>query len=255
MRTPLIAGNWKMNLDGAQAELLARTLSQRIGQQQAVDILVCPPFPYLPRVGTALSGSKIALGAQNCHNEWQGAFTGEVSPKMLVDCGCTWVIVGHSERRHGKPQEKDDFIHKKIVGARAAGLQVIVCIGESEAERRANQTQSVVESQLIGSLESLPVDQIARIAVAYEPVWAIGTGVNATPDQAEEVHHFIRTWLDDHFGADVAEATRILYGGSVTPANAAGLLTKPNVDGALVGGASLKADDFVGIVNAAPASS
>jgi triosephosphate isomerase len=254
MRTPFIAGNWKMNLDGAQAELLARTLVKRVGQHEGAELLICPPFPYLCRVGPIVAGSKIALGAQNCHNEWQGAFTGEVSPKMLVDCGCTWVIVGHSERRHGRPQEKDDFIHKKIVGARAAGLQVVVCIGESEAERLANQTQSVVESQLSGALGSLPVDQLPRIVIAYEPVWAIGTGLTATPDQAEEVHLFVRTWLDDHVGGDIAENMRILYGGSVNSKNAGSLLSKPNVDGALVGGASLQADEFIGIINAAPTS-
>ena len=254
MRKPLIAGNWKMNLNGSQAKGLAQALVDRVGQVDRVDIAVCPPFPYIPRVAAVLAGSKIALGAQNCHPEAKGAFTGEVSPAMLADCGCQWVIVGHSERRHGKPQEKDDFIHKKIVGAHTVGLKVILCIGESEAERRANQTQSVVESQLLGCLEVLPADKLSGVAIAYEPVWAIGTGLNATPEQAEEVHQFIRSWVSDHFSADAADATRILYGGSVNAKNAASLLGKPNVDGALVGGASLVADDFIGIINAVPAN-
>jgi triosephosphate isomerase len=253
MRKPLVAGNWKMNLSGAQAEQLAQALVARVGQVDRVQIVVCPPFPYLLRVRAVLAGSKIALGAQNCHHEAKGAFTGEVSPTMLVDCGCQWVIVGHSERRGGKVQEKDDLIRKKINAAHAAGLHVILCVGETLFERQNNETPSVIENQLVGCLEGMPADKMASVVLAYEPVWAIGTGHNATPQQAQEVQQFIRNWLDDQFGAGLAAATRVLYGGSVKPDNAGSLLTQPDVDGALVGGASLVADDFVGIINAAPA--
>jgi triosephosphate isomerase len=254
MRTPLIAGNWKMNLNGAQAKQLAQELVDRVGQQDHVEIVVCPPFPYLPRVGAVLAGSKIALGAQNCHFEAKGAYTGEVSPAMLGDCGCKWVILGHSERRGGKLQEKDDFIRKKINGAHAAGLNVILCVGETLAERQDHETQSVVEGQLVGCVEGMAAEKMAHVVIAYEPVWAIGTGHNATPQQAQEVHKFIREWLDDQFGAKIATATRILYGGSVKPDNAASLLSQPDVDGALVGGASLVANDFAGIISAASAA-
>ena len=251
MRKPFVAGNWKMNTHAAQAEQLAKALVQRLGTQDRVEVAVCPPFPYLMRVRDVLAGSKIALGAQNTHPDTRGAFTGEVSPTMLVDCGCTWVIVGHSERRH-LLGESNDFIRRKLIGALAAGLRVILCVGETLAERQVNKTNTVIETQLTGSLEGLPGDKLTRVVIAYEPVWAIGTGHNATPEQAEQVHRFIRRWLDGQFGEAAANATRILYGGSVKPDNAASLMAQPNVDGALVGGASLNADDFTAIVQAAP---
>jgi triosephosphate isomerase len=197
-----------------------------------------------------LAGSTIALGAQNTHPDNKGAFTGEVSPTMLVDCGCQWVIIGHSERRH-LLNETDDFIRRKLVGALAAGLHTILCVGETLAQRQGNQTEMIIERQLIGSLEGLASESLKRVVVAYEPVWAIGTGHNATPGQAEQVHQFIRRWLDGQFGTEGAQATRILYGGSVKPDNAASLLSQRNVDGALVGGASLNAEDFTPIVLAA----
>ncbi len=251
MRKPLVAGNWKMNTNGAQAEQLARVLVQRLGKDQQTELAVCPPFPYLTRVGAVLAGSTIALGAQNTHPDTHGAYTGEVSPTMLVDCGCQWVIVGHSERRH-LLGESNDFIRRKLVGALAVGLKTILCVGETLFQRRANQTEMIIETQLIGSLEGLSGDKLERIVIAYEPVWAIGTGHNATPDQAEQAHQFIRGWLDGQFGETASQSTRILYGGSVKPENAAGLLSQPNVDGALVGGASLDAEDFAAIATAVP---
>jgi triosephosphate isomerase len=251
MRKPFVAGNWKMNTNGAQAEEIARALVQKIGTADRVDVAVCPPFPYLNRVGAVLSGNKISLGAQNCHPDNKGAFTGEVSPTMLADCGCKWVIVGHSERRHILG-ETDDFIRKKLVGALGAGLHVILCVGETAAQQREHITESIIETQLVGVLDGLPSEELAKLVVAYEPVWAIGTGVNATPEQAEQIHGFIRDWLDGHFGAKGAHLARILYGGSVNAANAASLLSQGNIDGALVGGASLKVDEFLKIIEAAP---
>lgn len=251
MRRPFVAGNWKMNTTAASAESLATTLVQKIGKENRVEIAVCPPFPYLSCVGAKLAGSTIALGAQNCHPDNKGAFTGEVSPMMLVDSGCKWVIVGHSERRH-LLGESDDFIRRKLAGALTAKLQAILCVGETLDQRRSNQTEMVIETQLVGSLEQLPGDQLSKVVIAYEPVWAIGTGQNATPEQAEKVHLFIRGWLDGQFGEEGAQSTRIVYGGSVNTINAAaGLLRQPNVDGGLVGAASLNADDFTAIVQAA----
>jgi len=250
MRKPFVAGNWKMNLNGAGAEALALEVVRRIGQEARVDVVVCPPFPYLIRVNAVLQGSRIALGAQNVHPEQKGAFTGEVSPPMLSDCGCTWVLVGHSERRH-LIGEADDFIHRKVVGALAGGLHVVLCVGETLLQRQEHQTESVVETQLSNGLGRLSTDQLKNVLVAYEPVWAIGTGLTATPDQAERVHEFIRDWLDGYFGPEPARTTRILYGGSVDPQKAPGLMAQPNIDGLLVGGASLKPDDFAAIVGAA----
>jgi triosephosphate isomerase len=250
MRRPFAAGNWKMNTNATSAEQLAGGLAQRVGQLDSVDIAVFPPFPYLQRVQSALRGSKILLGAQDCYPEAKGAFTGEVSPAMLLDCGCQWVLVGHSERRHVLG-ETDPLLARKLTFALAASLRVILCVGEKLEQRKSNQTEAVVEAQLQGGLGTLNADQMKDIVIAYEPVWAIGTGVNATPDQAEDVHRFIRGWLGRKFGEPIAQATRIQYGGSVTAANAATLLSQPNVDGVLVGGASLLVDDFTTIVTAA----
>lgn len=249
MRKPFVAGNWKMHTLCAQAEDLAKALVQSLGSEKQIDLAVFPPFPYLMRVGAILKGSAIELGAQNTHPDTEGAYTGEVSPPMLVDCGCSWVIVGHSERRH-LLEEDDDFIRRKLTGALNVGLKVILCVGETLAQREAQQTDNVLESQLIGCLEGLATDRLAKVVIAYEPVWAIGTGRTATPDQAEQAHQFIRTWLENQLGPDTANATRILYGGSVNSQNAANLVRQPNVDGALVGGASLKADEFTAIVQA-----
>lgn len=250
MRKPFVAGNWKMHTNGAQAEQLARAVVQRLGNEDRVEIAVCPPFPYLTRVAAVLANTRVTLGAQNVYPDVKGAYTGEVSPMMLVDCGCKWVIVGHSERRH-LLGETDDFIARKLVESLQAGLHVILCVGETLAQRQANQTETIIEAQLVGSLERLTGDKLARVVIAYEPVWAIGTGHNATPEQAQQVHQFIRRWLDRQFGEKWAQSTRIMYGGSVRPDNAASILAQPDVDGALVGGASLNADDFAAIAQAA----
>jgi triosephosphate isomerase (TIM) len=194
-------------------------------------------------------GTPLTLGAQNCYTEPEGAFTGEVSPAMLLDVGCHHVILGHSERRH-KLGETDDFINRKVLAALTAGLQVILCIGETLQERQQNQTIAVLERQIAGSLAAITGDQLARVVLAYEPVWAIGTGQNATPEQAQEAHLWIRGHLAKVWNMGVAQAMTIQYGGSVKPENAASLLSQPDVDGALVGGASLKADQFLGIVKA-----
>jgi triosephosphate isomerase len=249
MRKPLIAGNWKMNLNGEQATLLARTISDQSPGYGAVDLLVCPPFVYLKTVSSVLTGGTVMLGAQNMYHEKNGAFTGEISAEMLKDCGATHVILGHSERRHILC-ESDAQVNKKTLAAHAAGLVPIVCVGETLEQREAGQTAEVIRRQVDGSLAALSADLMMATVIAYEPVWAIGTGKVATPEQAEQVHADLRKLLEDRYNAETAEAVRILYGGSVKPDNAAELLGQPNVDGALVGGASLKADDFLAIAAA-----
>jgi triosephosphate isomerase len=217
-----------------------------------VDVLVCPPFPLLIPVAKELEGSPILLGAQNVHEEPQGAFTGEVSVPMLIDAGCTHVIVGHSERRHvfGEPSDR---LARKVRAAQAGGLQVVYCVGEKIEEREAGRTEEVVSRQLEEAIGSdINLD---KLILAYEPVWAIGTGRNATPEQAQEVHAFIRLKLGGQFGPPAGDALRVLYGGSVKPANAERLMSQPDVDGALVGGACLVAEDFLGIIKGALAGS
>lgn len=252
MRTPFVVGNWKMNLDRAGAEALAKGVAEKTTSVKGVNFGICPPFPYLIGVKQQMGGSAAQLGAQNTYCEAKGAFTGEVSPAMALDCGCTWTILGHSERRL-IIGENDTLINKKVKTALAAGLKVILCIGETLEQRQGNKTEAVVEAQLAGSLEGVEADP-ARLVLAYEPVWAIGTGVVATPDQAEAVHLFIRRWLSKRYSPAIAEQMIIQYGGSVNPGNAASLMAQPNVDGLLVGGASLKADDFAAIVMAAQPS-
>lgn len=251
MRRPLVAGNWKMNLNRTAAVDLAEAVVGRAGQVPQVDLLVCPPFVYLDPVGQVLRGHRVALGAQDMYHEGNGAFTGEISAAMLRDLGCEFVILGHSERRHILG-ETDQAVAAKTTVALAAGLTPIVCVGELLSQRQAGQTTEVVRGQIAGSLAGLDADQIARIVVAYEPVWAIGTGQVATPEQAQQVHSDLRTILAERYNAAVADQVRILYGGSVKPDNAGQLLAQPDIDGALVGGASLKADDFLGIAAAAP---
>ncbi len=214
-----------------------------------VDVAVCPPSVYLHDVGAALSGSSIALGAQNMSDQAEGAFTGEVSAAMLSDLGCKYVILGHSERRQ-LFGETDASVNLKLVAALAGNLTPIVCVGETLEQREGGTTAEVIATQVRGSLAGLDAEQAGKLVIAYEPVWAIGTGKTASPEQAEEVHAQIRGLLSEMFG-DVAETIRIQYGGSVKPDNAAELLSKPNIDGALVGGASLKADSFAAIVAAA----
>lgn len=251
MRRPLIAGNWKMNLNRAEAVALAKAVAEDAGQYDWLDLAVCPPLVYLDAVGQQLRGSSVALGAQNLYHEANGAFTGETSAAMLVDVGCRYVIVGHSERRHIL-HETDADVNKKVLAALAAGLVPIVCVGELLAERELGKTSAVIRQQFEGSLAGLSAEQMGRLVIAYEPVWAIGTGKVATPQQAEEVHAELRKLLQTRYNAEVAGSVPILYGGSVKPGNAAELLGQPNVDGALVGGASLKAGDFLGIAAGAP---
>ncbi len=249
MRRTLIAGNWKMNLDRAGAVALARGIAEQTLETSDVDLLVCPPNVYLAPVAEALAGSSVALGAQNMCCEPSGAFTGEISAAMVLDCGAKYVILGHSERRHVFG-ELDQDVNKKTVAALAAGLCPIVCVGELLEEREAGKTADVIRKQIEGSLANISAEQIQSVVLAYEPVWAIGTGKVATPEQAEEVHADLRELLVECYNPQIAESVQILYGGSVKPSNAAELLAQPNIDGALVGGASLKVDDFLGIAGA-----
>jgi triosephosphate isomerase len=250
MRRPFIAGNWKMNLNRAESVSLAAEVAAGVNSLEGVDVAICPPSVYIdPVIATlgAKGSTKLAVGAQNVYFEPNGAFTGELSTSMLVDLGCRYVILGHSERRHILG-ETDAIVNKKVLASLAAGLTPIVCVGELLSEREAGQTTAVVLRQVEGSLDGLTAEQAAKLVIAYEPVWAIGTGKVATPQQAEEVHSDLRKILASRYNAEVAQAIRIQYGGSVKPSNAAELLSQPNVDGALVGGASLKAADFLGII-------
>ncbi len=250
MRPKFVAGNWKMNTTRAEAAALAGAVAAGCGNWPGVIVAVCPPFPYLDVVGRALAGSAVALGAQDVYFEKSGAFTGEVSAAMLADLGCRYAITGHSERRHILG-ETDPLIRRKVKAALAARLTPIVCVGELLSERDANETIGVVTAQVSSAIAGLNADDAARLVFAYEPVWAIGTGRHATPEQAEEVHSRIRTILADRYNASLADGTVIQYGGSVKASNAELLLRQPDVDGALVGGASLQAPEFLGILDAA----
>ncbi len=246
-----MAGNWKMNLaPDAGAALLAQLLPLVADATGAVDVVVCPPYTSLSAAAAALQGSDVGLGAQNCHWEDSGAFTGEVAPGMLLTIGCQWVILGHSERRlfFG---ETDEGVNRRTKAALAAGLRPIVCIGETLEERDAERVKDVVLGQLDRGLQGLSSEQLASVSVAYEPVWAIGTGRTATPEQAQEVHGLIRGRLRQSFGDAAADGVRIQYGGSMKPDNAAELMRQIDIDGGLIGGASLKAADFAAIANAA----
>ena len=249
MRKPLVAGNWKMNgsLESVQ-ELLSGILAG-LGEVKNAEVAVCPPYIYIPAVQQQLSGSAIPWGAQDISTEQAGAYTGEVAASMLKDFSCTYVIVGHSERRTYH-KESDELVAKKFSVARAAGLVPILCIGETLEEREAGITEQVVARQLDAVIDLEGVDALADGVIAYEPVWAIGTGKTATPEQAQEVHAFIRSRVAAKSAA-VAEGLRILYGGSMKPDNAKELIGKPDIDGGLIGGASLKAADFLGICTAA----
>jgi triosephosphate isomerase (TIM) len=253
MRRPFIAGNWKMNLDRAGAVALATEVARRAREFPGVDLAVCPPFVYLEAVNGALRNSPVGLGGQNMYHQASGAFTGEISPTMLKDVGCRYVILGHSERRHVFKESNAD-VNRKVLAALANGLTPIVCVGEQLAEREAGRTGDVIREQFEGSLAGVTAEQMRGAVIAYEPVWAIGTGKVAMPEQAEEVHAGLRKLLETRYNVDVAAAVRIQYGGSVKPDNAAELMAQPNIDGALVGGASLKAADFFGIVAGCPRS-
>lgn len=249
MRRPLIAGNWKMNTDHDAAVALAEGVAKGAAEVEGADLLVCPPSIYLEAVGKALDGSPVALGAQNMSAEANGAFTGEISSSMLTDVGAEYVILGHSERRT-LMAETDAEVNAKTLAALQAGLVPIVCVGELLEQRVAGKTGEVIAEQFAGSLAGLTAEQVVKVVIAYEPVWAIGTGKVATPEQAEEVHADLRRLLTESYNGEIADKVRILYGGSVKPGNAAELIGQENVDGALVGGASLKADDFLGIAKA-----
>lgn len=249
MRQVIVAGNWKMNTNKAEGDALVSAIKAGLGSASA-EVLVFPPFPYLSAIVEAAAGSAIQTGSQDLYIEDNGAFTGEVSTAMIKDVGCSHVLVGHSERRHVLG-ECNQLINKKVRKGLADGLQVVFCVGELIEERQAWQMEEVLDEQMSWGLAGVSADEMASVVVAYEPVWAIGTGLTATPAQAEEAHLYLREWLESHYSAEIAENTRILYGGSVKPDNAAELIGQPNVDGALVGGASLKADSFLGIIAAA----
>jgi triosephosphate isomerase len=249
-RKPFVAGNWKMFTDRAGARRLAEAVAVGVASDDRVRVGVAPPFPYLLTVAEAVAGSRVVLGAQNCFYEKEGAFTGEVSPSMLLDVGCKFVILGHSERRHILG-ESDALINRKVHAALAAGLEVCLCIGETLQEREADRTREVLQRQLEGSLAGVGAPALAKLVLAYEPVWAIGTGKTATPAQAEAEHAAVRGWVARRFGPEAAARQIILYGGSIKPENLAGLMAQPDVDGGLVGGASLKADLFLAIVRTA----
>jgi triosephosphate isomerase len=246
-RLPFMAGNWKMNKTVGEALNLVKELKASISGVQGVEVAVAPPYTALYAVHRELEGSTIHLAAQNLYWEEKGAFTGEVSPLMLKEVGCRYVIIGHSERRQFFG-ETDETVNRRIKAALVQGLRVIFCIGETLREREDGKTFSVIERQVEGGLKGFGEKEMKNMVVAYEPVWAIGTGKTATPEQAEEVHRFIRGKLEKLYSRETSEEIRIQYGGSVTPENIKGLMNQPNIDGALVGGASLKADSFSKIV-------
>lgn len=251
MRTKVIAGNWKMNKDlNESKELIDGLKSRLISLPQGVKVVLCPPFTSLILAKQLIEGTPFGLGAQNMYHEDEGAFTGEVSPKMLKAIGCQYVILGHSERRQYF-KETDEFINKKAKKALASGLIPIICVGETLEEREKNITHQIVTIQIKGCLKEISAADVEKSIIAYEPVWAIGTGKNATPQQAQEVHVLIRSLISQLYSKTTAENIVIQYGGSVKPDNARDLLHQPDIDGALVGGACLKADSFAAIVKAA----
>ena len=250
MRTPLVAGNWKMHKTLAEAVELGRALKGELGAGDNCDVVVCPPFPYLQAVAQSLEGSAIALGAQDMHWEEEGAFTGAVSAAMILTSGGSYVILGHSERRQYFG-ESDESVNSKLITALRSNLTPVVCVGEHLEERRDGRAEEVVLRQVQGALIGLQTADVARVIFAYEPVWAIGTGETATPDQAQEVHALMRAALGRTYGDEVAQQLRLLYGGSVKSENAAELFAQPDIDGGLIGGASLDSNSFAAIVRAA----
>lgn len=253
MRRTLIAGNWKMHKTPSEAVVLAEDVVRKLSTSDGIEAIVCPPFTALEAVSRVVAGSKVSLGAQDLHWAKEGAYTGEVSAAMLRDVGCRYVIIGHSERRQYFG-ETDESVNRKSLAALANGLIPIICVGETLPEREAGRANEIVGVQLKGALSGCSPREARALALAYEPVWAIGTGRTATPSQAEEMHAHVRMTIAGLFGADVAKEVRILYGGSVKPENARELLQRSEIDGALVGGASLQADSFASIVNAAKTS-
>jgi triosephosphate isomerase len=251
MRKPFAAGNWKMNTNSKTGVDLAKGLADGAPDSvgDSVTVAVCPPFVYLESIIKALHNSNIAVGAQDLYFEPDGAFTGEISVAMLKDIGCTYCLCGHSERRH-VIGETDELVNKKVTAAINGGLLPILCVGELLEERKAEKTNEVVTRHIEKGLAGLGEEKVQAVTIAYEPVWAIGTGLTATPEQAQEVHVFIRNLLGKMYSTEIADEMRILYGGSVKPGNTAELMANPDVDGVLVGGASLKAEDFLAIIQA-----
>ncbi|MCS7013621.1 MAG: triose-phosphate isomerase [Chloroherpetonaceae bacterium] len=247
MRKKFVAGNWKMNKTVAGSIALASEVARLLGSNLPCEVALAPTFVALESVHQVLKHTPIKLAAQNCHYESDGAYTGEISAEMLRSVGCEYVILGHSERRQYFG-ETDEIINRKVKKALSESLKVILCIGETLAEREANQTEAVLEAQLSGTLKGISADEMAGITIAYEPVWAIGTGKTATPEQAEQAHQFIRAFIGARYSTELAERLTIQYGGSVKSSNARELFSMPNIDGGLIGGASLKAEEFVQIV-------
>jgi len=248
MRKPFIAGNWKMNKKIGEGVSLVKELKEFVMDANDKDILVCPSFIALSSVSAELKGSNIMVGAQNMHFEDEGAFTGEICPDMLKEVGVNYVIIGHSERRHIF-NEDDELINKKVKRSIVEEMNPILCVGETLEQREADDTQSIIEMQISKNLAGVTEEEMKQVTIAYEPVWAIGTGKTATPEQAQEVHKFIRELIKSMLGVEVANNTRILYGGSVKPDNVKGLMAMEDIDGGLVGGASLDAKSFADIVN------
>ncbi|MGH9863076.1 MAG: triose-phosphate isomerase [Candidatus Acidiferrales bacterium] len=248
MRRPVMAGNWKLYKTCGETRAFFEKFKPRVASASHCDIVICPSFTNLAAAAEAMRGTTMALGAQDLYWEKQGAFTGEVSAGMLVDAGCRYVIIGHSERRQFF-HETDETVGRKIGAALEAGLTPIVCVGEMLEERRGNATEAVLTRQFGGAFSALTASQFDRIIIAYEPVWAIGTGQTATPEMAAEAHRFVRGLAAERFGTEAAQALRLLYGGSVKPDNVKGLMAQAEIDGALVGGASLEPESFAGIVN------
>jgi triosephosphate isomerase (TIM) len=249
-KKPFVAGNWKMYKTASEAVTLVQTLKAAAHTVSNVTIVICPPFTALSEVSKILKDTAISLGAQNMYSAPEGAFTGEISPVMLKESGCRYVILGHSERRQYF-KEDDMLIHEKVKTALKYSLIPIVCVGETLAEREAKKHFDVVKAQFDESLGRLEKEDIAKVVIAYEPVWAIGTGKTATPDQAEQMHSYIRRLLNERYSQEVGNKIPLLYGGSVKPDNTKSLMEKPNIDGALVGGASLKAESFAQIIQEA----
>lgn len=250
MRRPIVVGNWKMNKTSAEAIQLVKELLVEVSDVQAVDMVVCPPFTAIESVAWILGDGPVKIGAQNMHWIEQGAYTGEISARMLLTLGCRYVILGHSERRIHFA-EIDAIVNQKLKAALATSLIPIVCIGETLSERDQGRTEDIIRDQLRGALQGLSAAQLQGLMLAYEPVWAIGTGRTATPEQANDAHRFIRQLLADQYGRSVASGLRIQYGGSVSPQNSRALLSRPEIDGVLVGGASLEAASFANIIKSA----
>ncbi len=245
-RKLLIAGNWKMNLSFSEASDLTKQVIAEFGKEERIDVLLCPSFVYLHTVEYIARGTRIAVGAQNCYWEQKGAFTGEISAPMIKSLNCSHVILGHSERRHVFG-ETNEMVNKEMHAVYNENLIPVLCVGETIEERKSGKLFDVVKEQLVEGLKGINLDNADKLVIAYEPVWAIGTGEVATPDQAQEMHEYIRKLMNENYGGEISGKVRILYGGSVKPGNASELLSQKDIDGALIGGASLKADSFIGI--------